>query len=102
MLIYIQIGMCDIEKIEKILSRLPAHRDGSGFRSVFEPSFYYLLNEPKQYADGFIKLVYEIGTGAKENFYQAVITPLKDSFCYVEVEEFYTKIDKNKAYGSRN
>lgn len=77
-----------------MLSNLPTHRDGPGFRPIFRPTFYYPLNEPKSFIDGSIKLVFEIGTGAKEDFYKYVVMPIKESFDCVWIEYFLTEADK--------
>lgn len=94
MIILVRFGSMYAEKAKEILSTLTIYRDGPGFRPVVRQTYYFPLNDIRTYADGEVKLIWEVGLGGKEDFYSNVIDPLEQQDIPLVVEEFITETDK--------
>lgn len=81
------------DEVRDLLNSIETHRDGPGFRHPGRPSYYFPLNNVVESIDG-AKLVFEVGIGGKEAFYENVVNKIKSSGIPVTVEEYRTDIEK--------
>ena len=79
--------------VRKLLKSIETYRDGPGFRHPSRPSYYFPLNNIEECIDG-AKLVFEVGIGGKEAFYENVVNNIKSGGIPLTVDEFTTDIEK--------